>query len=72
MQRKEGTSTPLIRPEDRPATWLNADIMAKYRPEMRKYYYDSAKYKTYLDQLGVQYPTVRQADGSCGGSSAVP
>jgi aminobenzoyl-glutamate utilization protein B len=72
VQMKEATYTPLIRPEDRPATWLNADIMARYRPEMQKYYYDASKYKSYLEQLGVQYPTVRQADGSCGGSSAVP
>jgi aminobenzoyl-glutamate utilization protein B len=72
VQLKQATYTPLMRPEDRPATWLNADIMARYRPDMQKYYYDPAKYKTYLDQLGVTYPTVRQADGSCGGSSAVP
>jgi aminobenzoyl-glutamate utilization protein B len=26
---------------------------------MRKYYYDPTKYKTYLDQLGISYPTVR-------------
>ncbi|MBI2073282.1 MAG: amidohydrolase [Gemmatimonadetes bacterium] len=62
---------PIIRPEDRPATWLNADIRGKHRPEMRKYYYDAAKYQNYLEQLGVQYPTVRQPDGSCGGG-AVP
>ncbi|MBI3082442.1 MAG: peptidase dimerization domain-containing protein, partial [Gemmatimonadetes bacterium] len=62
---------PIIRPEDRPATWLNADILGKHRPEMRKYYYDAAKYQNYLEQLGVQYPTVRQPDGSCGGG-AVP
>ncbi|MBI2403031.1 MAG: amidohydrolase, partial [Gemmatimonadetes bacterium] len=62
---------PIIRPEDRPATWLNADIRGKHRPEMRKYYYDAAKYQNYLEQLGVAYPTVRQADGSCGGG-AVP
>ena len=36
-----------------------ADIMAKYRDEMRKYYYDPTKYKTYLEQLGIKYPTVR-------------
>ena len=34
--------------------------MAKYRPEMKKYYYDPTKYKTYLDQLGIKYPTVRE------------
>jgi aminobenzoyl-glutamate utilization protein B len=52
---------PLIRPNDKPAIWLNQNIMEKYRPEMRKYYYDPAKYKTYLDQLGIKYPTVRQS-----------
>ncbi len=71
-EQTKGTQyQPIIRPEDRPATWLNADILARYRPEMRKHYYDSSKYQTYLEQLGVQYPTVRQVDGSCGGG-AVP
>jgi aminobenzoyl-glutamate utilization protein B len=48
-----------IRPEDTPAIWLNAATMAKYRPEMRKYYYDPSRYKSYLEQLGIKYPTVR-------------
>jgi aminobenzoyl-glutamate utilization protein B len=26
---------------------------------MKKYYYDSTKYSTYLEQLGIKYPTVR-------------
>jgi aminobenzoyl-glutamate utilization protein B len=26
---------------------------------LKKYYYDATKYKTYLDQLGIKYPTVR-------------
>ena len=33
--------------------------MARFRPQMRKFYYDATKYKTYLDQLGIKYPTVR-------------
>jgi len=33
--------------------------MAKYRPEMKKQYYDPTKYKSYLDQLGIKYPIVR-------------
>jgi aminobenzoyl-glutamate utilization protein B len=33
--------------------------MATYRPQMRQFYYDSKKYKTYLEQLGIKYPTVR-------------
>jgi aminobenzoyl-glutamate utilization protein B len=50
---------PLMRPEDQPAIWLNKATMDKMRPEMRKYYFDPSKYKTYLDQLGITYPTVR-------------
>ncbi len=51
--------TSFLRPGDKPAIWLNEDIMARYRPEMRKYYYDPSKYATYLDQLGIKYPTVK-------------
>jgi aminobenzoyl-glutamate utilization protein B len=61
VQTKDMKYEPLIRPQDKPAIELNADIMAKYRPEMKKYYYDPAKYKTYLEQLGIQYPTVRKS-----------
>jgi aminobenzoyl-glutamate utilization protein B len=28
---------------------------------MKAMYYDPAKYDNYLDQLGIKYPTVRQA-----------
>jgi aminobenzoyl-glutamate utilization protein B len=59
VQTKDRKYIPFIRPVDQPAIWLNADIMAKYREEMRKYYYDPTKYKTYLEQLGIRYPTVR-------------
>ena len=59
VQTAERKYTPLMRPGDRPAIWLNRDIMARYRPEMRKNYYDPAKYKTYLEQLGITYPTVK-------------
>jgi aminobenzoyl-glutamate utilization protein B len=51
---------PLIRPQDQPATDLNRDIMAKYREQMRKFYYDPTRYKTYLEQLGITYPTIRK------------
>ena len=59
VQTRNRQYTPLLRAEDKPAIWLNEQTMAKYRPEMRKYYYDPTKYKTYLDQLGIKYPTVR-------------
>ncbi|HVX39299.1 MAG TPA: peptidase dimerization domain-containing protein [Gemmatimonadaceae bacterium] len=61
VQTKDIKYFPLMRPDDQPAIWLNKAIMDKYRPEMRKYYYDPAKYKTYLDQLGIKYPTVRDS-----------
>jgi aminobenzoyl-glutamate utilization protein B len=50
---------PFITDRDPPATWLNKDTLDKYRPQMKNYYYDPSKYKTYLDQLGIAYPTVR-------------
>jgi len=61
VQTKDMKYTPFITPQDKPAIWLNTAILAKYRPEMRKYYYDPTKYKTYLEQLGIKYPTVRVA-----------
>jgi len=59
VQTKETHYTPLIRPEDKPAVWLNQKIMAEHRPQMKQYYFNPAKYKTYLEQLGIKYPTVR-------------
>jgi aminobenzoyl-glutamate utilization protein B len=60
VQTKGQQYKPLIRPDDTPAIWLNEQTMAKYRPEMKKYYFDPTRYKTYLEQLGIKYPTVRQ------------
>ncbi|HWP36805.1 MAG TPA: amidohydrolase [Gemmatimonadales bacterium] len=65
-QLKDMQYKPFIRPQDRPAIELNRDILARYRDEMRKYYYDPSRYRTYLEQLGVEYPTLRSADGRCG------
>jgi aminobenzoyl-glutamate utilization protein B len=65
VQTKDQNYEPLLRPQDRPAIELNREIMEKYRPEMKKYYYDPTRYKSYLEQLGIQYPTLRDlsADG---------
>ena len=60
VQTKDVKYKPFFAPTDKPPIWLNADIMAQYRPEMRKYYYDPKKYKTYLNQLGIEYPRVRK------------
>ena len=58
-----------IASQDRPAIELNRDVMAKFRPQMRRYYYDPSKYRTYLEQSGITYPTERAADGSCTGGA---
>ena len=64
VQTKTVKYKPLIRPQDQPAIWLNEKIMAEYRPKMKPYYYDPAKYNTYLEQLGIKYPTVRAESGT--------
>lgn len=58
-QTKDTKYQPLLRDQDRPAVHLNAQIMQTWRPQMRAYYYDPEKYDTYLEQLGIAYPTVR-------------
>ena len=60
VQTKETKYEPLIRPEDKPAIELNKGVMERYRPEMRKYYYDPSRFKTYLEQLGIAYPTTQK------------
>ena len=59
-QTKETKYQPFLSAEDKPATWLNKKTMAEYREQMRKFYYDPSKYETYLDQLGIRYPTTRE------------
>jgi len=60
IQTKDVKYTPLVGPEDKPAIDLNKEKMEKFAPELKKYYYDPTKYKTYLEQLGITYPTVRK------------
>ena len=59
VQTKETKYEPLIRSQDNPAIELNKAVMDKFRPELKKYYYDPSRYKTYLEQLGISYPTVK-------------
>jgi len=59
VQTKQVKYAPLIGPDDQPATDLNKEKMEKFRPELRKFYYDPSRYKTYLEQLGIQYPTLK-------------
>ncbi len=59
VQTKDRSYRPLIAPGDQPAVWLNTKTMAEFRDRQRSLYYDPAKYGSYLEQLGVTYPTVR-------------
>jgi len=59
VQTKDQKYVPFITDKDQPALWLNQKIVDQYRGEMKKYYFDPTKYKTYLEQLGIKYPTVR-------------
>ncbi len=59
VQTKDVKYVPFIKQDTPAPIWLNEDILAKYREEMKKYYYDPSKYSTYLEQLGIKYPTVR-------------
>ncbi|CAN5552521.1 M20 family metallopeptidase [soil metagenome] len=64
VQTKQEKYVPFLREQDKPAIWMNKATMDKYRPEMKKYYYDAAKYGTYLEQLGIKYPRVRSETSS--------
>jgi len=59
VQTKDVKYQPLISATDEPVITLNKRTMETYREQMRKYYYDPAKYNTYLEQLGITYPTTR-------------
>jgi aminobenzoyl-glutamate utilization protein B len=59
VQTKDQKYVPFITADTPPPVWLNQAILEKYRPEMKKFYYDPEKYPTYLEQLGITYPTVR-------------
>ncbi|NND06692.1 MAG: peptidase dimerization domain-containing protein [Saprospiraceae bacterium] len=53
------TYEPMVGAEDSPAIHLNGDVMEEFRPQLSKFYYDEEKYETYLEQLGIVYPTIR-------------
>jgi aminobenzoyl-glutamate utilization protein B len=46
----EGTTAPIH---------LNREKMERVRPQLLKLRYDPAKYKSYLEQLGIEYPVIR-------------
>ena len=59
-QQKETKYQPMISESDMPPIYLNKDKQDQFRPALEKYYYDETKYDTYLEQLGVEYPTLKE------------
>ena len=59
VQTKDNKYSSFLRPDDQPAIWLNQKTMEEYRPKMKALYYDSSKFDTYLDQLGIKYPALK-------------
>jgi aminobenzoyl-glutamate utilization protein B len=64
VQTKDIKYAPLIRPADKPPVETNETVMATFRPQMRRFYYDPSRHRTYLEQLGIKYPTVRPDSAS--------
>ena len=60
VQTKDQQYVSLLRPQDEPAIWLNKEIMERFKPELQQYYYDPSTYDSYLEQLGIEYPTTRE------------
>jgi aminobenzoyl-glutamate utilization protein B len=69
VQTKDTKYTSFVRDGDVPAIWLNKKTMEEYRPQMKSFYYDPSKYDTYLEQLGIKYPTVRPASAAAPSSN---
>ena len=60
VQTKEVKYIPFVQTDTPPAIHLNKKTMDEFRAQLKKYYYDPSKYKTYLEQLGIQYPQLEK------------
>ena len=54
-----------------PPTFLNAEKMERFRPLLEDLRYDPTRFDSYLEQLGIEYPTVRRPESGAesGGES---
>jgi aminobenzoyl-glutamate utilization protein B len=57
VQMKTDKPQEFLAERDEPQIQINRETMARYRPQLQKFYYDAQKFDTYLDQLGVKFPT---------------
>lgn len=66
VQTKDYQWVSLIPEGTEPPIFLNEEKMKSYRPILEQLIYDPSKFDTYLEQLGVVYPTVI-SDTTAGG-----
>jgi aminobenzoyl-glutamate utilization protein B len=59
VQTKETKYIPFVEANTPPAIRLNKQAMETFRPQLKKFYYDPSKYKSYLEQLGIAYPQLK-------------
>ena len=50
----------LIPTDTKPPIHFNKEKMEKAAPDLKRLRYDPTKYKTYIEQLGITYPTVKE------------
>jgi aminobenzoyl-glutamate utilization protein B len=53
----------LIPLDTEPAIFLNEEKMARFRPLLEELRYDPERFDTYLEQLGITYPTLGREEG---------
>ncbi len=58
-QTKDVKWQSLIPADTKPPVYLNKEKMERVRPELLKLRYDPSKYRSYLEQLGIKYPTLQ-------------
>ena len=61
-QTAEHPYSALIGPNDPPVIHFNKERMDSFREAMRPFYYEPERYDTYLERLGIEYPTVRRSE----------
>jgi aminobenzoyl-glutamate utilization protein B len=59
-QTKDTKWQSLIPVDAKPPIHINREKMERFQPALDKLRYDPVKYRTYLEQLGIEYPTVRK------------
>jgi aminobenzoyl-glutamate utilization protein B len=69
VQTKDTKYIPFITKDDPPAIHLNRETMEKFKPELQKFYFDEKRFGTYLEQLGIRYPTVRTSATGMGATN---